>query len=46
MRSLVLSYESALWDDVSAMARGLSMPELDLPDLYRESLEWAKQAMP
>jgi c-di-GMP-related signal transduction protein len=46
MRALVLSYESALWDDVSAMAHGLSMPELDLPDLYRESLEWAKQAMP
>jgi EAL and modified HD-GYP domain-containing signal transduction protein len=46
MRALVLSYESALWDDVSVMARGLSMPELDLPDLYRESLEWAKQAMP
>ena len=46
MRSLVLSYESALWDDVSTMARGLSMPEADLPDLYRESLEWAKTAMP
>jgi c-di-GMP-related signal transduction protein len=46
MRALVLSYEAALWDDVSTMARGLSMPEADLPDLYRESLEWAKTAMP
>jgi EAL and modified HD-GYP domain-containing signal transduction protein len=46
MRALVLSYEAALWDDVSAMAHALSMPEVDLPDLYRESLVWAKQAMP
>jgi len=46
MRNLVLSYESALWEEVSKMANGLSMPEADLPDLYRESLEWAKQAMP
>ena len=46
MRNLVLSYESALWEDVSKMANALSMPEADLPDLYRESLEWAKQAMP
>jgi c-di-GMP-related signal transduction protein len=46
MRALVLAYEGALWEEVSAMAHGLSMPEADLPNLYRESLEWAKQAMP
>jgi EAL and modified HD-GYP domain-containing signal transduction protein len=46
MRALVLSYEAALWDDVSDIARAISMPEADLPDLYRESLEWAKTAMP
>ena len=46
MRALALAYEGALWDDVSTMAQAISMPEADLPDLYRQSLEWAKQAMP
>jgi EAL and modified HD-GYP domain-containing signal transduction protein len=46
MRGIIMAYEGALWDDVASLARALSISEADLPDLYRESLEWANQALP
>jgi c-di-GMP-related signal transduction protein len=46
MRALVLAYEGAMWEDVDRLARALSLPEGVLPDVYRQSIEWATQALP
>jgi EAL and modified HD-GYP domain-containing signal transduction protein len=46
MRALAQAYETAMWDDVGALARALSIPEIDLPDVYKQSLDWAAQALP
>ena len=35
-------YEKAEWDDFSAMAQKIGIPEQDVAKLYRQALEWAQ----
>jgi EAL and modified HD-GYP domain-containing signal transduction protein len=40
-----LAYEKGAWEQVSASASRLSLPEAHLPLLYRQALEWCQQSL-
>ena len=46
MRALVLAYETADWPAASAMAKKVGVSEDVLPDLYQQSIKWAKHVLP
>ncbi|HEX3693993.1 MAG TPA: HDOD domain-containing protein [Polyangia bacterium] len=46
MRAMVLAYETADWAAASVLANQLGVAEDLLPDVYQQSIKWAKHVMP
>jgi EAL and modified HD-GYP domain-containing signal transduction protein len=46
VRALVLAYERAAWNDVTALAKTLRISEDRLPELSTSSLSWATETLP
>ena len=46
MRAMVLAYEQADWIKVGTLAKQLDVAEDLLPDIYQQSIKWAKHVMP
>jgi len=42
LRAMVMAYEVADWPTSSKLARELGVPEDALPDIYEQSIKWAK----
>jgi c-di-GMP-related signal transduction protein len=46
LRLLVMAYERGAWNEVTALATSLRLPEDRLPEPYRLAIEWAAQTLP
>jgi len=46
LRALVVAYEVGAWAEVAALAARLRVPEDALPEIARQSLEWASETLP
>jgi len=43
--NLALKYEMACWDALDAEAQRLKVPENAIPELYVESIDWARTVL-
>jgi c-di-GMP-related signal transduction protein len=46
LRALVMAYEAGNWAETTAMASALRISEEILPDIYQQSIKWAKHLLP
>lgn len=46
LRALVVAYEAADWETTAALAKQLGVAEDQLPEIYQQSIKWAKHVMP
>ena len=43
---LAEAYETAEWEQMSGLAASVAISPFDLPDIYLESLNWARERVP
>ena len=43
---LAEAYEAAQWEKMSGLAASVAISPFDLPDIYLESLNWARERVP
>jgi len=46
LRAMVVAYEAADWETTATLSKQLGVAEDQLPEIYQQSIKWAKHVMP